>query len=361
MKKGYFDRPISEAIKGIALILMFVHHFFGFPEYYVGMAPDPLILHFATLLRWPMKICVSVFAFLTGYFYCQRNQKTYRYSLGKIGRFLLSYWLVYLPLLLLALILGCGNLGLEEMMKGAFGLDSQVMPFCWYVYFYCTTMLLLPLVGRFSTGKLWGDALVWGFLPMVVFTAGRELLADGIVASVASAMWEWYPCVLTGYLFAKYSLFETTLEPIGNGVTSRWGKVLLWLTMAAGACLARALWPRLQLTRVSIHGNWLEVMLNVDVLYAPLFLYAIKNLLEQLKSPKLLKLLRNIGQESMLMWFLHCLFFNCCKVFTQKLLYWPKLAILVLPWGLVLCYGVAKLIHIPLDFLLRKKETNLRR
>ena len=360
MKKGYFDRPISDAIKGIALVLMFIHHFFTFPRWYVVGISFPLLRPFVTGLCAPTKICVSVFAFLTGYFFFLGRDKGYGHSLRKIRDTLVTYWMVYIPFLLLALVLGCGTLGVPEMLREAFGLESQVMTFCWYVYFYCLILLLLPLVDRFSTGKLWWDALIWGLLPMVVFTAARELLTDDVAASVAAAMQDWYPCVLAGYLFARFSLFEDCLEPVASRVTSRWGRVLLWLILAAAACLARALWPRVLLTQASIHGSWLDVTVNMDVLYAPVFLYAMKNLLEQLKSPRLLALLGSIGRESLLMWFLHCLFFNCCKEFTQPLLYWPRLAILVLPWGLALCYAAAKLLHYPLDFLLGKKRTGPR-
>lgn len=68
MKTSYLDRPISDAIKGIALIFMFIHHFFTFPEWYVSGISYPELSLFARLFCWPLKICVSVFAFLTGYF-----------------------------------------------------------------------------------------------------------------------------------------------------------------------------------------------------------------------------------------------------------------------------------------------------
>lgn len=356
MKKGYFTRPISDAIKGVALIFMFIHHFFTFPDWYVDGISFPLLRPFITGLCGPTRICVSVFAFLTGYFFFLSKDKSYRHSLRKVRDTLISYWMVYIPYLALALALGCYSLGGSEIIQEAFGFGSEVMTFCWYVYFYCAVMLLFPVVCRFSTENPWADALLLGLLPLVGFTALRELLPDSVITQLATSLQECYPCALLGFLFAKYDLFEGILEPVGRNFSSRWGKVLLWLSMAGAACLAKALWPRLRLGQAYIHGTWLDIPLTMDVLYAPIFLYAMKNLLEQVKWPRLVSLLGKIGRESLLMWFLHCLFFNCCKEFTQPLLYWPKLAILVLPWGLALCYTGARLLHWPLDRILGRKK-----
>lgn len=359
MKKGYFDRSISDAIKGVALILMFIHHFFTFPEWYEDGISFPLLRPFITGLCGPTQICVSVFAFLTGYFFFLGCDKGYRHSLRKIRDILVSYWMVYLPFLALALALGCYSLGRTEMLQEAFGLGSEVMIFCWYVYFYCIVMLLLPLVARLSTEVLWANVLMLGLLPLIGFVALRELVPDTILDTLATSLLEWYPCVLTGFLFAKFDLFETLLEPAGRNFSSRWGKAILWLSLACCVCLTKALLPRLRVVQASVHGYWLDIPVNMDVIYAPIFLYGLKNLLEQIKWDKLISLLGKIGQESLLMWFLHCLFFNCCSEFTQPLLYWPKLAILVLPWGLAICYAVARLLHWPLDWILgRKKKWN---
>lgn len=355
MKKSYFDRPISDAIKGILLIFMFAHHFFGFPEYYVAGVSLPWLAAVSALFRWPLKICVSGFAFLTGYFFCLSSHRSYRRVFRKLRDFLLSYWMVYIPFLVLALALGCWTFTPAEVVQEAFGLGGEVMAFCWYVFFYCCTMLLLPLAAKLLTGSFWGDVLIQLLLPLVAFTAISQLLPGSFPGEVAGTLLEWYPCVAAGLLFANYDLFQKVLEPLGRNFASTWGKVLLWLTLAGGVCLARAFWPRTMLPSPSIHGSWLDVKLNMDVLYAPVFLYAMKNLLELVKNVKIFPILEKIGKESMLMWFLHGVFFNCYAQYTQPLLYLPRLACLVLPWGLALCYGAARLLRLPLRRLTGKQ------
>lgn len=356
VKKSYFSRPISDGIKGISLIFMFAYHFFAFPQWYIPSISFPHLKPLAPVLGWTLKICVPVFAFLTGYFFVLGKDKSYRHSLRKIRDTLAAYWMVYIPFLLLALVLGCWSFSPGAAIREAFGLSSEVMIFGWYIYFYCAVMLLLPLAHRFSTGTLWADALILGILPLTAFTAAQELLPESTVAAVASSLRGWAPCVISGFLFAKYDLFETVLQPLEAHFPSHRGKILLWLTLAAFACGAKAFLIEFGLLRANIHGLWVEVSLNMDVFYAPLFLYATKNLLEQVKWGWVLPLLGKIGRESMLMWFLHCLFFNCCAEYTQPLLFWPRLAILVLPWGLALCYTGARLLRLPLDFLLGRKR-----
>ncbi len=64
----------SDIIKGIAIILMYVHHFFCFPTWYVDGISYPQLTGFAEFFRFPTKICVPVFAFLTGYVYNKNNE-----------------------------------------------------------------------------------------------------------------------------------------------------------------------------------------------------------------------------------------------------------------------------------------------
>lgn len=100
MKKSYFSRPVSDGIKGIALIFMFAYHFFAFPQWYISGISFPHLKPLAPVLGWTLKICVPVFAFLTGYFFVLGKDKSYRHSLRKIRDTLAACWMVYIPFLL---------------------------------------------------------------------------------------------------------------------------------------------------------------------------------------------------------------------------------------------------------------------
>ena len=92
------DVSLSKAIKGFALILMVAHHCFGFPAWYIqGVNYSNVLILGVPLANWitnSTDLCVSLFAFLTGWAYFYNQKKTIRYSLGKIVSFLKYYWFV---------------------------------------------------------------------------------------------------------------------------------------------------------------------------------------------------------------------------------------------------------------------------
>ena len=348
MKTSYMNRHITNAIKGIALILMFVHHFFTFPDWYVEGIEYPELAAFARYFCSPTKICVCIFAFLTGYFYFFSKQKTYRYSLRKITDVLVTYWIVYIPLLILAVVLGCYQFSPSDFLLELFALKRPVMTFCWYVYFYYIAMLLMPLIAKLSTDSLSGDIFLLIVLPVMLFGAVRSAIEvelgwmPDVVIEIINSMQQTFPIMVFGFLFGKYTLFETVLDKIGDRFRGKRPPVILWLLMAMCAFLAKAVWHQFTLGSIHAAGIWSDVTFSVDILYAPLFLYGTSNLLSLLKKDGwVMKILGCIGKQSLFMWFLHCVFFNICEQYTQPILYLPQNPILVLIFGLILCYLAA--------------------
>ena len=86
MKNSYFSRETTGALKGIALILMFVHHFFTFPGWITCGVEYPWIQEFTNQFCAPTDICVCLFAFLTGYLFFF-SPGTLRYGLRKFRIF----------------------------------------------------------------------------------------------------------------------------------------------------------------------------------------------------------------------------------------------------------------------------------
>jgi len=363
MKTSYLDRRTSAAIKGIALVLMFVHHFFTYPQWYVSGISYPALEPLVRFLQTPTRLCVGIFAFLTGYFYHFSREKTLRYSMGKIRDFLISYWMVYGLLLALTLVLGVRKFSAAFVAGELIGLDGPVMTFCWYVYFYIAAMVLLPALVRLSTGNLMGDCVVLMVMPVLVLTVLLGILREelgmesGWPVEILMAGKEWLPCVVSGYLCAGYGIFEGYLDGCVQKIRTGWGRVLLYAGLCGAACFGRLLCPRLTLGAIQVAGSWVDLVFSMDILYAPLFVYGAANLLGRIRWEWLRKPLEAVGRQSMLMWFLHCAFFNCCKEYTQPVLYFLKNPLLVLLFGLGLCYLAAVLLDIPLKKLLNRKKT----
>lgn len=362
MKTPYINRNTTAALKGLALIFMFLHHFFTFPDWYVEGIAYPGFVPYIRFFQGPLKICVVLFAFLTGYFYWFGSRKTLKYSLQKITDVLVSYWAAYLPLLLLAIGLGCWQFSASGLAKELFALVCPVMKFCWYVYFYFLAMLLLPLLNTLTTGKPLADSALMLLLPTAALTILRGMLEyefglDGhVLLSIIGNLREWFPCTAVGYLCGKYSFFETYMEPLTERIAKGRWKYLFYLILCGGCFFGRLICPRFSLGAVSVAGNHMELTFLMDVFYGPLFFYGAVNLLKAIPFAAVHKPLEALGSQSLLMWFLHCVFFNCCKEITQHWLYFPKNPVLVTIWGLALCYVLALLLDIPLKRLLKAKN-----
>lgn len=359
MQKAGFDKKTTAAIKGIALILMFIHHFFAYPEWYVEGISYPELDGYIKFFRCSLKICVPVFAFLTGYFYAYGKKKTLYYSLRKITDLLVSYWTVYIPILLFALLTGYRGLSAFGFLLGIFGRNQSIMTFCWYVSFYCLAMLLLPLCARMDKPALVRDTVLLVIIPIVASTILEMMVGSDTLRTMIEEIRLWFPCVASGYICSKYKVFDAVEMNIGR-------KAACVRVFIYGACICFAIMGRYfcdSLKFGSIHclgEDWI-VSCTMDVFYAPIFVYGVSMLLREIEGGYIFEILRRIGDRSLLMWFIHCIFFNVSNEITQRILYWPKHPVLVVIFGLLICYMGAWIISPVEKRLIQLKNCMLER
>lgn len=338
MKLSYMDWDTTAAIKGLALICMFVHHFFTFPDFLIDSIVYPGLQAFADDFCEPMKICVPVFAFLTGYFYAFCKTRTLRYSLRKITDLYVSYWFVYLAILAFAVITGSWRFSAYSVVFELTGVRTTLMVFCWYVVFYSYSMLLLPLLTRAEDHAPWEDVLLVLVLPVAVCSVLAQWELGGFLYDMVINIRNWFPGIASGYLCAKYGVFEKFLDPMVSRWKSGAAKALVWSIMVVTALAGRYWCQYLYAGSLEIRSGLFPIRFTADLVYAPLFVYGTAKLLQFLKNGIFGKILREIGKYSLHMWFFHCIFFNACRELTQPVLYAPKNPLLVVLWGLILCY-----------------------
>ncbi|WP_222422519.1 acyltransferase family protein, partial [Yersinia rohdei] len=83
-----FTKKETNYIKGIAIILMLMHHLFAFPDRiphdaniinslpFIGANVDNYLANFG-------KICVAIFLFISGYGFAFKNKINFNYSIEK--------------------------------------------------------------------------------------------------------------------------------------------------------------------------------------------------------------------------------------------------------------------------------------
>lgn len=330
-----FDRSTTAALKGAALILMFIHHLFAYPEWYVEGIAYPQLAGSIRFFRYSMKICVPVFAFLTGYFYAGAK-RTLGYSLRKITDLLISYWLCFALILMIAWMTGYRGWSAYGLLTGLLGRNTSIMTFCWYVSFYCLSMLLLPLLTAAEKRAPVGDVVRMIAVPIAVSSVLEGLIESQTLRTMIEEVRIWFPCVAVGCLCARYGVLDRADARIG----SRGGKALL-----CGACIGFALAGRYACDAFTLGIRWMDrswsVSCTMDVFYAPAFVYGAVGLLRRIRGTWVIEVLRRIGEQSQRMWFIHCVFFNVSNEVTQRILYGPGYPVLVVAFGLLICYGAA--------------------
>ena len=282
----------SAMIKGIAVVLMVLHHGLGLPAEWFeeGLGFGQIVIgshRLYELVGNPLKICVSLFAFLTGYSYYKKGQYTFQYSIKKSVKLLVKYWIVLFLIFYPAGYFISGHVPeMKELIFNLFSIHQRAVSFSWYVLFYVLCMCSLPFLVRLVTKNKWIDFLM---LPAVC-TAMLHILDKIVIqkwyliADIRDYFY-WLPIVWIGYLVAYYQLFEQIT----------W-KVNRWIYL-----MPMVLIPILRGLRSEIYG------LNLDIIYAPIFIFSIKMLIKE--NSAVFKAFTFLGQYSMYIWFLHALFF----------------------------------------------------
>lgn len=333
----FFDKNTTGIIKGIALIMMFIHHFFTFPSWWGEGISYPLIEKLSPYFCSPLRLCVPIFCFITGYFYFFNTHKTYKYSIKKITDILISYWCVFFVFAIVATVFAEYKYTFLSFIAELFALKRPTMRFCWYVNFYIVFMLLLPVITKLLSRNIHIDLFVCLILIPNMFRLFNRFVNNSIISELIGNQQSWLSCVLIGYIFANYSLFEK-IEHLNFQIIKN-KKLNTGLMLVGILCIP---FGRIAIPSLTLGFSHLpSLYISMDVIYAPLFIYAVVYLCNTIRARIANRLLVIIGNYSLLMWFVSCIFYNNCKAIFQPLLYFPRNPILVTIWGLLLCLSVS--------------------
>lgn len=74
------SKDYSNMVKGMAILMMIMHHIWGFPEKIPGL----LLSNIEVQIGSAAKICVSIFMFLSGYglYYTFEKKKPFGFGIG---------------------------------------------------------------------------------------------------------------------------------------------------------------------------------------------------------------------------------------------------------------------------------------
>lgn len=323
-----FDKKTTGMLKGVALILMFAHHLFGFPEWLLA-GNTFLSIPFQTqttayFLGKFGNICVGMFMFLTGYgiFYSYKKGNCFSYSIKKILTFLAQYWIMLFTFFIpVELLCGVRDYSLSFILKEMFAISVRIVNFAWYVRFYVLAMLTMPVLKKILSKKTGAVIILIYWILCIGLRQLAQIRDMGMFYTILEEYLRFMPTVILGYLFAQYDLF--------NRLNSALVKIKLGNAFT-GLIICGAVY----VLRVKFLKETYPYLPSTDFFLTPLYIYGLIKLLNTVKFKPVEKTLCFIGAHSMNLWFLQSVFYGTTGAL-QFIAYMPKGSVLILAWSII--------------------------
>lgn len=310
-----FTRTDTKVIKGVAVLLMLMHHLFYFPDNRPYSMPEvrQILPNFMgqgleTMLGIFGVICVPIFFFLAGYgLYLQTRRDGFRLE-KRILAVYTQYWkifFIFIPIGFLffrhqsdyckatAYCHVFEQRGMQELFSALFCLKTPYNYEWWFLRGY-VVFLVLGYVYLRLTEKMrnfWVELVVvlavnfyGGNLLQFLMNAGL-LPLDGPFLGLAVSHWNG-ALVLVGIVFAKYGVLDKWKARSVEKYTTL-TNLLFSLTIIVGCFFLRL-------------G---DMSMNYDAILVPLFVLAVVTLL-RLAAP-LYKAAAFVGRYSTSLWLIH--------------------------------------------------------
>lgn len=227
----------SFSVKGIGILMMLFHHLYAYINYFkkfdVSFAPfsQNCIIDIALFF----KICVSIFAFITGYGLLksiantQINRKDVtKWSLTRLVKTLSGFWLVYVLAFIVSLLIdgrplyiyfdGSRAKGVLYVLLDFLGLanffDTPTLNSTWwYMSAAIVFILIIPLIYMVSRKV--------GYLPVILVIAALPRLLN-IGYPGGTNAYSFILPVVFGMIFAEYNVFEHISEKLPKNKFASW-------------------------------------------------------------------------------------------------------------------------------------------
>ncbi len=226
MESRCFDKESSQAVKGIAVVMMLFHHSFRhsglFEKYLDHLSFAPFRMDQVMSMAEMCKICVSIFAFITGYglYLSYRGKKGLsdnRWVLLRYVRTFSGYWFVWILSAVFCRLMDgrFPSVYISSTPSGTavnliidfFGLSTLFGTPCmngawWYMSAAAVFIVLIPVIMRNEDRIFVLLALVVAFPRVIADAAGGGAYLGG------NAPYSFIFVLMLGMIFAKYRLFE---------------------------------------------------------------------------------------------------------------------------------------------------------
>ena len=328
----------SAILQGVAIWMMVYHHLYSFAVEYESLLP---FLHVGTVqkLAWFCKLCVGIFAFVSGYgmYYVMDRQPRERFGVrllaeyrcalirilklyGRLWLVLLVYMGIYFGILKLPFTVG-------ELLGNMTALDPTYNGAWWYVEQYAKMLLVLPFLDLLLTSfeQPAERRCKWlFFLALALLGAGTALVGH----LWCPVLWELLLAVKNGLRISFLLIFAVGYLTARFALYQRVDKGLRRLGKWVPTCLAVALIGIVITLRVALATD--AAYAKLDFLFTPLLVYGLLTLFSYV--PPLCSFLVWWGHQSTYIWLVHGFVYGWLYLLIRphvKLDIWIYLAVLL--------------------------------
>lgn len=197
-------KDYSNMMKGVAVLMMIVHHLWGFPCRIPGLH----ILHIEEQMGIASKICVSIFMFLSGYglyYTFKRNGSVH--VVKRLKGIYERFWKIFFIFVPLGFLFFDRSFHLQEFLLNLFCLDYSYNLEWWFMGTYIELLLLLPLVLRLDTKRYFLIAVLGIAIFLRCLSGFFELNSVGGRVTL-TPIWLLFPCLLFGGILLQIFLLR---------------------------------------------------------------------------------------------------------------------------------------------------------
>lgn len=169
-------KDYSEMVKGIAVLMMILHHIWGFPE----KIPELPLSHLEVQIGAACKICVSIFMFLSGYglYYTFGKKGTIRVW-HRVWNIYKRFWQVFFIFAPIGFLFLSKPFALPNFLANLFCLEFSYNHEWWFLGTYIELLLVLPIVLLANTKKWFPYLIVCLSVLLRGLSGGIDLNSGG--------------------------------------------------------------------------------------------------------------------------------------------------------------------------------------
>ncbi len=141
--ESVLTKDYSNMVKGMAVLMMIMHHIWGFPE----KIPALPLSNFEVQLGAAGKICVSIFMFISGYglYYIFKKKETIRVW-HRVWNVYKRFWQVFLIFVPVGFLFLCKSFDVLEFLANLCCFKFSYNQEWWFLGTYIELLLVLPVM-----------------------------------------------------------------------------------------------------------------------------------------------------------------------------------------------------------------------